>query len=330
MELRGRFEEGLQLIRRPGRNAALRLGRPLFPIPLDSIWPRRCRTTDPPIHMSGSSREFRRISLLATGYRSALPLTLPLAAQAARLPRLARLAGWIPARDPLFRVSFHVSRQRRPGARGLRREPGAAARAAARSRANPAIQAAVANSAITAPSSGSAASVLVEQHRLKDRIALGRIIIGSPGYGGARRSPPSPARCGPGFSTRSPPFNSATPPTARSRCSAKRCCRGYARFLITADVPNFTSAGVLANLVTSSPFSLACLFVCRRYAQLLAERYASSWRSSKQPPRTLASTFSFTMDSSPSAAVTIGPSSRAATGSETHLQRSSCWDLSGS
>lgn len=181
MESRGRFEEGLQLIRRAWTDT-----QPFgwegryFQYRSISIWPRPVQQPHPPIYMSGSSRESAEF---AARNRISLGLavtTLPLAAQAAQHYReTARLAGWDPgADDLLFRVSFHVAdsdEQALADYEDSLKRPQRGSPVTA----NPAIEAAVARLGYYGADVRQRERV-VEQHSLKDRVALGRIIIGSP------------------------------------------------------------------------------------------------------------------------------------------------------
>src|SRR6202041_1665875 len=106
--------------------------------------------------------------------------TVPAAATAAQHYRdEARLAGWVPGVDDvLFRVSFHVADTDEQALADYeesqgRPQPGSAAPA------NPTLEAAVAQTGYYGGDVRQRERVLVE-HGLKDRIALGRIIIGSP------------------------------------------------------------------------------------------------------------------------------------------------------
>jgi alkanesulfonate monooxygenase SsuD/methylene tetrahydromethanopterin reductase-like flavin-dependent oxidoreductase (luciferase family) len=181
LESRGRFEEGLQLIR-----LAWTEKQPFgwdgryFKYRSIAIWPRPVQDPHPPIYMSGSSQESAEF---AAHNRISLGLavtTLPAAAKAAQHYRdQAHLADWNPgADDVLFRVSFHVAEtddQALADYEESRRRPQRGSPVTA----NPAIEAAVAQLGYYGSDVRQRERVL-EDYSLKDRIALGRIIIGSP------------------------------------------------------------------------------------------------------------------------------------------------------
>jgi len=181
MESRARFEEGLQLIR-----LAWTEKQPFgwegchFKYRSISIWPRPVQDPHPPIYMSGSSRESAEFAARNRVSLGLAVTTLPLAAKAAQHYRdEAHLADWDPvADDLLFRVSFHVADtddQALADYEESRRRPQRGSPVTA----NPAIEAAVSHLGYYGGDVRQRERVL-EEHSLKDRIALGRIIIGSP------------------------------------------------------------------------------------------------------------------------------------------------------
>jgi len=181
LESRSRFEEGLELIR-----LAWTEKQPFgwegrhFKYRSVSIWPRPVQDPHPPIYMSGSSRESAEFAARSRVSLGLAVTTVPLAALAAqRYREAAHATGWDPGKDDLlFRLSFHVAdtdeqaladyeeSQRRP----QRGSPVSA---------NPALEAAIAGLGYYGADVRQRERVL-EEHGLKDRIALGRIIIGSP------------------------------------------------------------------------------------------------------------------------------------------------------
>jgi alkanesulfonate monooxygenase SsuD/methylene tetrahydromethanopterin reductase-like flavin-dependent oxidoreductase (luciferase family) len=180
-ESRGRFEEGLELIR-----LAWTEKQPFgwegryFKYRSISIWPRPVQDPHPPIYMSGSSRESAEFAARSRVSLGLAVTTVPLAAQAAQRYRdVARLAGWDPGTDDvLFRVSFHVAdtdEQALADYEESRRRPQRGSPVSA----NPSLEAAVAELGYYGGDARQRERVL-EDRGLKDRIALGRIIIGSP------------------------------------------------------------------------------------------------------------------------------------------------------
>jgi len=181
MESRGRFEEGLQLIRRAWtEKEPFGWEGEYFKYRSIAIWPRPVQQPHPPLYMSGSSRESAEF---AARNRISLGLavtTLPLAAKAAQHYRdEAQRTGWVPgADDLLFRVSFHVADsddQALADYEESKRRPQRGSPVTA----NPVIETAVAQLGYYGTDLHQRERVL-EEHGLKDRIALGRIIIGSP------------------------------------------------------------------------------------------------------------------------------------------------------
>jgi alkanesulfonate monooxygenase SsuD/methylene tetrahydromethanopterin reductase-like flavin-dependent oxidoreductase (luciferase family) len=181
MESRGRFEEGLQLIRRAWteRQPFGWEGR-YFKYRSIAVWPRPVQEPHPPIYMSGSSRESAEFAARNRVSLGLAVTTVPLATKAAQHYRdEARRADWEPsADDVLFRVSFHVAdsdEQALADYEESRRRPQRGSPVTA----NPAIERAVAELGYYGADVRQRERVR-EEHGLKDRIALGRIIIGSP------------------------------------------------------------------------------------------------------------------------------------------------------
>jgi alkanesulfonate monooxygenase SsuD/methylene tetrahydromethanopterin reductase-like flavin-dependent oxidoreductase (luciferase family) len=181
MESRGRFEEGLQLIRRAWTETQPFgwQGR-YFQYRSISIWPRPVQEPHPPIYMSGSSRESAEFAARNRVSLGLAVTTLPLAAKAAQHYReTARLADWNPgADDVLFRVSFHVADSDDQALADYEESLKHPQRGSPVT-ANPTIEAAVAQLGYYGADIRQRERVL-EEHSLKSRIALGRIIIGSP------------------------------------------------------------------------------------------------------------------------------------------------------
>jgi alkanesulfonate monooxygenase SsuD/methylene tetrahydromethanopterin reductase-like flavin-dependent oxidoreductase (luciferase family) len=180
-ESRGRFEEGLELIR-----LAWTETQPFgwegryFKYRSISIWPRPVQTPHPPIYMSGSSRESAEFAARSRVSLGLAVTTIPAAAKSAQHYREeARLAQWEPsADDVLFRVSFHVADTDAQAFADyeeslLRPQRGSPVSA------NPTLEAAVAQTGYYGGDVRQRERVL-EEHGLKDRITLGRIIIGGP------------------------------------------------------------------------------------------------------------------------------------------------------
>jgi alkanesulfonate monooxygenase SsuD/methylene tetrahydromethanopterin reductase-like flavin-dependent oxidoreductase (luciferase family) len=181
-ESRGRFEEALQLIR-----LAWTEQQPFgwegqyFKYRSISIWPRPVQDPHPPIYMSGSSPES---TAFAARNRVSLGLavtTLPAAAKAAQLYReQARLADWEPAADDvLFRISFHVAdtdEQALADYEESRRRP----QRGSPVMANRPLEAAVARAGYYGGDVSHQRERVLEDRGLKDRIALARLLIGSP------------------------------------------------------------------------------------------------------------------------------------------------------
>jgi alkanesulfonate monooxygenase SsuD/methylene tetrahydromethanopterin reductase-like flavin-dependent oxidoreductase (luciferase family) len=180
-ESRTRFEEGLQLIR-----LAWTEKQPFgwegrhFKYRSISIWPRPVQDPHPPLYMSGSSRESAQFAARNHISLGLAVTTVPLAAKSVALYREeAHRADWEPgADDVLFRVSFHVAdsdAQALEDYEESRRRPQRGSPVSA----NPALEAAVAELGYYGGDVRQRERVR-EEHGLKDRIALGRIIIGSP------------------------------------------------------------------------------------------------------------------------------------------------------
>jgi alkanesulfonate monooxygenase SsuD/methylene tetrahydromethanopterin reductase-like flavin-dependent oxidoreductase (luciferase family) len=181
MESRGRFEEGLALIRMAWTepNPFGWEGR-FFKYRAISIWPRPVQQPHPPLYMSGSSRESAEFAARNRVSLGLAVTTLPLATQAAqRYRNEAHLAGWDPGPDDLlFRVSFHVADSDEQALKDYEESKLQPQRGSPVT-ANPAIEAAVAAMGYYGADVRQRERVL-EEHGLKDRVALGRIIIGSP------------------------------------------------------------------------------------------------------------------------------------------------------
>jgi alkanesulfonate monooxygenase SsuD/methylene tetrahydromethanopterin reductase-like flavin-dependent oxidoreductase (luciferase family) len=180
-ESRGRFEEGLELIR-----LAWTEKQPFgwegryYKYRSISIWPRPVQEPHPPIYMSGSSRESAEFAARSHVSLGLAVTTVPLATKAAQHYRdEAHRSGWEPGPDDLlFRLSFHVAdtdEQAMEDYEESRRRPQRGSPVSA----NPGIESAVAGLGYYGGDVRQRERVL-EEHGLKDRIALGRIIIGSP------------------------------------------------------------------------------------------------------------------------------------------------------
>jgi alkanesulfonate monooxygenase SsuD/methylene tetrahydromethanopterin reductase-like flavin-dependent oxidoreductase (luciferase family) len=182
-ESRGRFEEGLELLRRAwtepqpfgweGRYYQFRTV---------SIWPRPVQQPHPPIVISGSSRESGE---LAARQRLSIGLavtTIPLAAAAARHYRaVAAEVGWEPTPDDVvYRAAAYVAETDEQAWADMRRLVESAPRGGGSLTAgNPGLDEAVARTGFY----GRDDSVRASRHArrsLEERVELGQLFLGGP------------------------------------------------------------------------------------------------------------------------------------------------------
>jgi alkanesulfonate monooxygenase SsuD/methylene tetrahydromethanopterin reductase-like flavin-dependent oxidoreductase (luciferase family) len=179
-ETRDRFEEALKLIVRAwtepqpfgwqGRH---------FEYRAISIWPRPAQQPHPPIFMSGSSPEageWAARNRINVGFAVT---TVPIAKKAAQHYReQAKLAGWEPTpENVLYRLAIHVAETDEQAIEDLS-EPGTSSMPRL-ANTNRALAAAVARSGYHGRDAATQQNRL-GNFSLKERIALGQILVGSP------------------------------------------------------------------------------------------------------------------------------------------------------